>query len=283
MNKEGSGSKKSFQVSRVQSPSSILTHKQCPRKYYYKYIEKMPTVTNIHLIRGSVVHKVLEDFFEIDTADLSSNNFLFTLKVVLHELFKEEWSKKKSKLSSLEMEEKEIRKYYNETKRMIDNFHEYVVEKVSSFNNVEPEEAFQKIKPITEVKLKSSQHKVRGFVDAVQKQNGTTTIIDYKTSKKNHLTDKYKLQLGIYSMIYKEKHGMPDKAGILFLKHGEEKLMNVDEDVLSNAERECRAIHINTQSEEMEDYPRKPGPLCKWSSGQCDFYDTCFNKKIIDY
>ena len=52
-------------MKRVQSPSSINTYFQCPRKYYYIYNMKLKTSPSIHLVRGLVAHKVLENFFTI--------------------------------------------------------------------------------------------------------------------------------------------------------------------------------------------------------------------------
>jgi ATP-dependent helicase/DNAse subunit B len=57
---------------RVQSPSSINTYNQCPRKYYYQYILKLPTRPSIHLVRGNIAHSVLEDFFSITHLTLES-------------------------------------------------------------------------------------------------------------------------------------------------------------------------------------------------------------------
>ena len=51
------------------SPSSILTYKQCPRKFYYQYVEKLPTKKSFALVRGSIVHSVIEDFFKIDVEE----------------------------------------------------------------------------------------------------------------------------------------------------------------------------------------------------------------------
>ena len=40
-NNEAGGAKlRSLKTARVQSPSSIITYRQCPRKYYYHYIKK---------------------------------------------------------------------------------------------------------------------------------------------------------------------------------------------------------------------------------------------------
>ena len=37
---------------------------KCPREFYYKYISKLPEKKTIHLFRGTLVHKVLEDLFK---------------------------------------------------------------------------------------------------------------------------------------------------------------------------------------------------------------------------
>lgn len=44
------------------SASAIKTYKQCPRKYYYTYIDKKPKKSYAHLELGNFVHGVLEDF-----------------------------------------------------------------------------------------------------------------------------------------------------------------------------------------------------------------------------
>ena len=71
-------------------------------------------------------------------------------------------------------------------------------------------------------------------------------------------------------------------VGVDFLKHGEEYL-DVDEDLIKLAKLECELIHVNTQTKEKADYPKKPGPLCKWSTGQCNFYGKCFGTQKWKY
>ena len=104
------------------------------------------------------------------------------------------------------------------------------------------------------------------------------------TLKKYKLTDEYLLQLSIYTLLYHEKYGkFPDEVGLYLLRHGE-KTIKADEKLLKLAEKECLEIHRRTLSDDIEDYPLNPGPLCKWSTGQCDFYNICFkNKKINEF
>src|SRR3989338_2430314 len=76
---------------RIESPSSINTYRQCPRKYYYQYIMKLPVSDSIHTIRGHVVHSVLETFFVAGPDGLSSSDYSLALSQRLLHSFNTEW------------------------------------------------------------------------------------------------------------------------------------------------------------------------------------------------
>ncbi len=260
-----------IKASRVQSPSSINTYKQCPRKYYYQYIAKLPTKQNIHTIRGSIVHSVLEDFFDhdIDTEGISGDKLL--LKAI--KLFEDHWEKKKDDLDSLGLDGSTLQYYYDDSKTMVIRWVSYILSRLNSMEEELPE-AFNKLKPIREQRYKSEELSVMGFIDAIEEVDGKVRLIDYKTSKADKMTDEYKLQLGIYALLYKEKHDVyPDEVGLFLLKHGE-RMLAVTDELVRNAKFEIENIHMSTQSRDMRDYPKKPGPLCNF----CDFYHLCFPK-----
>ena len=56
--------KPALAVQKRLSPSAINSYYKCPREYYYTYIGKLKTKPSIHLVKGSIVHKTLEDFFK---------------------------------------------------------------------------------------------------------------------------------------------------------------------------------------------------------------------------
>jgi CRISPR/Cas system-associated exonuclease Cas4 (RecB family) len=115
-----------------------------------------------------------------------------------------------------------------------------------------------------------------GFIDAIYNDNGKTIIMDYKTSKSSEITNEYRLQLAIYSLLYLEEHKvMPHRAGIYFLKD-KEIFIDVDKHLIDHARFEVEQIHLLTQTEHIKEFPKKPGPLCKWKTGHCDFYEICF-------
>ena len=97
-------------MARVESPSSINTFKQCPRKYYYHYIEELPTSPSIHLIRGNIVHSVLEDFFDFDRKTIETED---ALRMHLFLLFEKYWNDKYPELLELDLGERKLQTYFS--------------------------------------------------------------------------------------------------------------------------------------------------------------------------
>lgn len=262
---------------RIQSPSSINIYKQCPRKYYYIYIKKLKTLPSIHLVRGSIAHEALEDFFKLDPQKLPASGYEELLHGLLVDFLKNKWHAHKEELDGLALTEAQQLFYYEETEQMLVYWVRRFISKLHA-EELPFAEAFRKWVPLTEQEYISHEHKVKGFIDAIHTFDREVILMDYKTSKKDEITPEYRLQLAIYALLYMERHGtLPSKAGINFLRHGE-RMIDVDEELLTLARREIELIHVNTESTNIDDYPMKPGPLCKWSSGQCDFFELCYGK-----
>ncbi len=269
---------------RIQSPSSINLYKQCPRKYYYQYIEKIPTGVNIHQVRGNIVHSALEDYYKVDIAHISALSYEVELNILLLDLLKTNWFKKKDDLTKTGFSYTELMDVYHETEDMMAAWHKkffsFLAEHMKSTDSLVA--SFRALTPITERQFTSPTWGVRGFIDAIYKNGEDVTIIDYKTSSKPGISDEYKLQLAIYALMFHETEKiLPKYVGIDFLRFGRE-IMPVDYGLLEMAKSEVVAVHKLTQSTAKKDYPKNPGPLCKWRTGQCDFYDTCFVRDKSD-
>ncbi|MCF7799349.1 PD-(D/E)XK nuclease family protein, partial [Candidatus Woesearchaeota archaeon] len=146
-------------------------------------------------------------------------------------------------------------------------------------------EAFKKLTPQREKEYLSWDFYVKGFIDAVETADGNIRLMDYKTSKRAKLSDEYKLQLAIYALLYELEHKeKPHEVGIYFLKFkgvDAEQVLPVDEELIKHAKFKIEQIHMSTTTDNIADFPQNRSPLCKWSSGQCDFYDYCYNGKEI--
>jgi len=264
---------------RIESPSSINTFKQCKRKYYYQYIEKLPTVANIHQIRGNIAHSTLEKFYDIDISEFTLENYELKFKETIQRLLSFHWKSYHPKLKDLKLNSDQEMFYFEETMLMLMNWTNHFLldmKRIMEERKILISEAFHLLTPIRESEFTSQTHSVHGFVDAIHQYGDEIHIIDYKTNSTFEFKDSIKLQLGIYSLLYQETHAkMPSKVGIFFLRQ-KLKMMKVDEELLELARKEIESVHAHTSStERKEEYTRTKSGLCKWSSGQCDFYNVC--------
>jgi len=259
---------------KVQSPSSIKTYKHCPRKYYYSYILKLEAPPNIHQVRGNIAHSVLEHFFDIDTSVITLENYEAHLKLIVQHLLLREWQNYKEKLDQLKLTHERQMHYFEDTLLMLFNWIELFCSKIAAKTGTF-QERFIALTPMRELLFVSEQYHAKGIIDAIEtNSDGTVRIMDYKTSSSHDLND-HILQLAIYSLLYFDKHGqLPKQVGVYFLK-GKEAIMDVDEELVALAKREIAHVHSKTQTEDVNHYPKSPGPLCKYSTGKCEFYDVC--------
>lgn len=265
---------KPMRASRIQSPSSINTFRQCPRKYYYSYIADLPRKKSIALIKGSLIHEVLEDFFDINPEKIE-DDYKTCLRKEIMRLFMEKWKMHQQEIDEIGITEKGT--HASDCMLMLSNWTEWFLKRVDMKMNAghTTASAFSSLTPVREQEYISKEDSVRGFIDAIETEDGRVRIMDYKTSSKDEITEEYMLQLSIYALLYRVRHGrLPDIVGLHFLRHGEKEL-KATESMVEFAKKEIHAVHKKTLSTDKKEYPKKLGPLCKWSSGQCDFYDTC--------
>ena len=264
---------------RVESPSSINTFKQCKRKYYYSYIEKLPRIENIHGVRGNIAHSTLEDFFDIDISRFTKDNYPLKFKEAVQKLLLHNWNIQKERLDKLDLNQDQKKFYFEETMLMVMNWVNQFISNLTKEiekKKCSIQEAFIYLTPIREEKYNSDNYSLQGYIDAIQHIDNEVHIIDYKTNAKFDMKDSIRLQLAIYCLLYFEKHGKtPSKVGIFFLRH-KLKMMNVDQELVQLAREEVELIHAHTSlCEHVDDYPRTVTGLCKWRTGQCDFYEVC--------
>ena len=247
--------------SRIQSPTSILTYKECPRKYYYRYILGLRTKPSIYLIRGRIAHEVIRKIFESlkkDQGIIDEGQLILRVKAV----FLDEWRNARSDLLKVGKTRIQLDLSKKETESMLINWARNLAKNACENQTM--------IIPQTELQLISEEYGVQGFLDAVFEEHGTIKILDFKTGKPSDISEEYHLQLAIYALLYGECNGnAPHSVGIHFLQNGTIHWLPVDEKLLSLARRECKLIHLNTMSQNIDDYPCLCGGRCRE-----DFYEA---------
>lgn len=263
---------------RLESPTSILTYMQCPRKYYYRYVERLEQKPSIHLVIGDLVHSTIASFHNSDISHMPTERFFQVLYARMMEDFRSRWDEKRRQLNSLGLELEEETTFHDEARIMLDNFYQHHINRVVAYqyrHGVSLEEAFKRLRPKTETKIVSERYGIMGVVDAIHDFDGKITIIDYKTSKNGEINDECLTQLALYALLYKESFGRaPDMVGIHFLRYGE-KILCVSPELLVLGEDACRRIQALTRTEDVTGFPQRFFGLCKFRSGQCDYYDAC--------
>ena len=115
---------------RVESPSSINTFKQCQRKYYYQYIAGLPTLPNIHQVRGNIAHSTLEHFYNTDLRDISTEDHTQKFKTRIQQLLLQYWQSSSAQLQKLHLHPDLEKFYFEETMLMVMNWINHFLEEL---------------------------------------------------------------------------------------------------------------------------------------------------------
>jgi len=238
------------------SASRVKTYQQCPRKYYYNYIEKLPRKDWLHFDLGTLVHGVLEHFhadFRLD-ADKSS----FNLKKIMKESFKkyrEHMEQNKPLNHGILVEGRDLLAEY--LKRMeSDGIGSEIIALEDDFN----------------INL-TEEYGVRGYVDRIDRdKDGVLHIKDYKTNKNPKYMEPFQLKTyGIY-LLDKFPDTEKFRGSYVMMRFGG-MLISYDfnkEDVIKIQKK---LVEYAQRISEEERWIAKPSRLCDW----CDFKNPCLN------
>ncbi len=263
---------------RVESPSSILAYIQCPRKYYYRYIKRLEQKPSIHLVLGSAVHSAIEAFHKSERRNLPEETFFGSLHPGLMRHFSREWKRNSAAIERTGLRSSELSSYFRQGMVMLNSFyrhHMIMVRDLQYRKGLTFTQAFDTLRPKSELKIYSKRLGIVGVIDAVQEVDGQIAILDYKTSKKTILDEECMTQLSILAVLYKERFGKsPGSVGIHFLR-SEPRMLPAIPEVLEFGERTCSRFRWVTDTDDINAYPQKKTGLCKYRTGQCDYYEEC--------
>lgn len=234
------------------SASSMKTYDQCPLKYKYNYIDKLPRKEWDHFSLGNLCHRTLEIFHQTYMKEGTSKRSLSKLMSYSFALARKEFG---GIHKNILVEAKGlIRDYLDSVAR----------NEMPLVKGVETQFNFNLEKDIL----------VRGYLDRIDiMKNGIFHIVDYKTTKNTKYLDSF--QLLIYGLWLKHKypHINNFKASYILLRY-KSKLKSFDfntEDIIKCKKKIIEyANSINTSINENTWTP-VPGKLCNW----CDFKQVC--------
>ncbi len=234
------------------SYSRIATYINCPLRYKFIYVDKLPVKERSYFSFGSSIHKVLEVFYhpEKNFINMKEPPFEYMLSLLDKHWISAGYTTKNEEQKAKDKALKVLKRLYQET---IFGFHPaYLVEKSFSFH--------------------LDKFKVIGRIDRIDYANDGYTIIDYKT---NRLVPRFfkvteLLQPVIYYVGAKESLGLKkiNNVFLYFVNFNKKVRFDISDEMVEKGKNKIIQVGKAIQREEF--YP-KPNGSCT----SCEFKDIC--------
>ncbi len=253
------------------SKSRVKTWVTCPRKFYYKYVEKRETEETESMIRGTIIHEMIEGFYEnaIEYAEENDKppSTLFNLLPVDE---RDDWQEYLNPYLS------QFLAFERRRWKECDSIEEWVPVSVE-------DEKWKHIFPYSPIAMgladviipaKSIPHKFISY-------DTGCILIDFKTGEPNESYMSYKeggvyLDLAYYSMLFEDEFNIVG-VGAYYPKRDKLVVSEIDRKGQEFVAEKVNEIK-NANEHNIDDYSLNMGPLCMWGGEegeQCDFYEDC--------
>ena len=247
------------------SPSRAADFMSCPLMYRFRTIDRLPETPSPDAVRGTVVHKVLEDLFDLPAGERTPQragdmlvpawDVLLEAEPALAEMFGDAGPDLATWLASC--------------RTVLERYFE-----LEDPRRLEPAERELYVEALLDSRLL-----LRGFVDRVDvAPDGRIRIVDYKTSRSPHEDYEAKalFQMRFYALVIWRLRGVvPAMLQLIYLGNGEILRYEPDEADLLATERKVEALWAAIRlAQETGDWRPRPSRLCDW----CSFHRFCPTK-----
>ena len=240
------------------SPSRAGDFLACPLLYRFRTIDKLPEPPSVDAVRGTVVHKVLEDLFDLPAAERTVAQ--------AHDLLAPAWAglqETAPDTAALFGDAEELGRWLASCRDVIERY--FTLEDPT---RLEPAERELYVEAVLESRLL-----LRGFIDRLDiAPTGEVRIVDYKSGRApgEAFEAKALFQLKIYALVLWRTRGVvPTMLQLIYLGNGEILRYQPDEADLVATERKVEAIwQAIRRAKETGDWRPRPSRLCSWCAHQ---------------
>jgi len=241
------------------SPSRASDFMTCPLLYRFRTIDKLPEPYSPAAVRGTLVHKVLEDLFDLPARERTS--------VQAAGMLQPSWE-------AILEQDPEVAEMFGGEGPEIGAWMASCGESLKQYfsledpTRLEPAERELYVETLLDSKLL-----LRGFIDRVDiAPTGAIRVVDYKTGKApgEAFEAKALFQMKFYALVLWRTRGVvPAMLQLIYLGSGDILRYSPDEADLLAIERKVDALWtaISAAHESGEWRPRKSG-LCGWCAHQ---------------
>ncbi|MCK4574332.1 MAG: PD-(D/E)XK nuclease family protein [candidate division Zixibacteria bacterium] len=251
------------------SYSSLDSYRNCPRKFSFRYIERVPTVKTVtaDTYLGNAVHRVLQKMYT-----LGADGILFPKEDML-KLYHGEWAKIDHKLFKVISEFYTIDDYIRIGEEMLIRHHErHAPFDQGTLLGAEMHISFH---------LLGTPFKFRCYIDRLwRRDDGVVEICDYKTGQNlaQPSDPRFRYQMGLYQLAVQSQYPQYEQIDLAqyFLRKDEIVRTRLEPGELEQLAEEYRlAVAETIEATRLESFPAKEGPLCNY----CDFQEICPAKR----
>ena len=242
------------------SPSRAADFMSCPLLYRFRTIDRLPEPYSPDAVRGTVVHKVLEDLFDLPAADRTPARAGEMLTPAWDALVEQE-----PELTSMfgADEGPEAAAWLASCRTVLDRY--FTLEDP---RRLEPAERELYVETLLDSRLL-----LRGFVDRIDvAPDGRIRVVDYKTGQSpgEMFEAKALFQMKFYALVIWRTRGvMPAMLQLVYLGNGEMLRYVPDEADLRATERKVEAVWRAIRlAEATGDWRPNRSRLCDWCAHQ---------------
>jgi putative RecB family exonuclease len=244
------------------SPSRASDFMACPLLYRFRVIDQLPETPSIDAVRGSVVHRVLEELFDLPAADRTHERANVLLAPVWDEFLERE-----PELAQMFGDETtDLATWLGQCRDLLGRY--FALEDPQ---RLEPAE--REVHVATRL---DSGLLLHGYIDRVDvSPAGDVRIVDYKTGRSpgEHFEAKALFQMKFYALVVWRTRGViPRMLQLIYLGNGEMLRYEPEERDLLATERKVQALWDAIQRAHANgDWRPSRSVLCDW----CDHQALC--------
>ncbi|HEY1118552.1 MAG TPA: PD-(D/E)XK nuclease family protein [Acidimicrobiales bacterium] len=238
------------------SPSRAGDFLSCPLLFRFRTIDKLPEPFSPDAVRGTVVHKVLEDLFDLPAGQRTPERAQAMLEPAWDRFLAED-----PELAAMfpDGEGAGVAEWLASCRAVLERY--FTLEDP---RRLEPAERELYVETLLESRLL-----LRGFVDRIDvAPDGAIRVVDYKTGRSpgEMFEAKALFQMKFYALVIWRTRGVvPAMLQLVYLGNGEMLRYVPDEQDLLATERKVEAIwHAIQRAEDAGDWRPSPGRLCDW-------------------
>jgi putative RecB family exonuclease len=241
------------------SPSRASDFMTCPLLYRFRTVDRLPEPFSPAAVRGTLVHKVLEDLFDHPPAERTPDRAVDMLGPAWESLLDDE-----PELAEMFAEAgTDLQDWLASCDQLVHSY--FAIEDPTRF---EPTERELYVETTTDAGLT-----LRGYIDRLDvAPTGEIRIVDYKTGRSPHqaFESKALFQMKFYALVIWRTRGViPTLLQLLYLGNQEVLRYSPTADDLLATERKVTALWAAIErAASTGDWRPSPSKLCDWCAHQ---------------